>query len=74
VFDIAGPVMQGARLDADPPTLVREAQQVISWLSRALVELDQDSTEIPSALAELLARYLVTWVFAALAREDSPAG
>ncbi len=35
-----------------------EAQDAISWLSRALIELDQDSAETANALSEALARLL----------------
>ncbi len=67
IFDIVGPLLQSACADAEPPTVVRQTQEAIGWLSRALVELDEDSTEVSSALAETLARLLVVWVFAALA-------
>jgi hypothetical protein len=69
-YDITVQLLEPARLDSDPPTLVRAAQDAISWLSRAVVELDRDSAEIPSTLAEALARLLTGSVFAgeALAR------
>jgi hypothetical protein len=44
--------------------MVREAQDVISWLSRALIELDQDGPEAATALSEARARLLGAWVFA----------
>jgi hypothetical protein len=69
VFDIAGPLLESARPDAEPPTAVGAAQDAIIWLSRAFVELDEDSTEAPGALAEALARLLIVWVFATLARD-----
>jgi len=48
--------------------MVREAQDVISWLARALIELDQDSAETTNTLSEALARLLAGWVFAETAR------
>ena len=39
-----------------------------SWLSRAMVELDEDCAETPSALAEVLARLLAISLFAAEVR------
>jgi hypothetical protein len=49
-------------------TMVREAQDAISWLSRTLIELDQDSAETANALSEVQARLLAVWVFAETAR------
>lgn len=58
VYEIAGPLLQSARLDIEPPTLVQVAQKAISWLARAITELDEDSEEAPASLAETLARLL----------------
>ena len=52
--------------------MVRDAQDAISWLSRALIELDQDSAETTNALSEALARLLAVWVFADTARDLDP--
>jgi hypothetical protein len=49
--------------------MVREAQDAISWLSRTLIELDQDSAETANALIEVLARLLAVSVFAETARD-----
>ena len=62
VYDIAGPLLETARLNEQPPTLVRQTQEAISWLSRAPLEIDQDSAEAPTALADALARLLTVWV------------
>ena len=64
VCDRAAELLKSARLNEEPPTMVREAQDTISWLSRALIELDQDSAETASALSEALSRLLAVWVFA----------
>ena len=71
VYDITAELLEPARLDSDPPTLVRAAQDAISWLSRAVVELDQDSAERPTTLAEALARLLTGWVFAEAAGDGA---
>jgi hypothetical protein len=73
VYDIAGPLLESARLDAEPPTLVQAAQDAISWLSRAIAELDESSEETPTSLAETLARLLAVWTFtdAALRHQQS---
>jgi hypothetical protein len=49
--------------------MVRQAQDAISWLSRALIELDQDGAETANALSEAIARLLVAWVFAEAAHD-----
>ena len=53
--------------------MVREAQDAISWLSRALIELDQDSAETANALSEAPARLLAVWIFAEESRDLGPA-
>ena len=63
VHDIAGPLLQSARLDTEPPTLVQMTQEAISWLSRAIAELDEASEEAPTSLVEALARLLAVWAF-----------
>jgi len=63
VYDIAGPLLQSARLDAEPPSVVQITQEAISWLSRAIAELDESSEEAPTSLAETLARLLAVWTF-----------
>lgn len=44
--------------------MVREAQDAISWLSRVVIELEQDSAETANARGEALARLLAVRVFA----------
>ena len=63
VYDIAGPLLQSARLDIEPPTVVQATQEAISWLSRAIAEFDEGSEEAPPSLAETLARLLAVWTF-----------
>ena len=59
----AGPLLQSARLDIEPPTVVQATQESISWLSRAIAEFDEGSEEAPPSLAETLARLLAVWTF-----------
>ena len=73
ICDIATPSLQSAQRDQDPPTVVRQAQEAISWLSRAMLELDRNSAETAIALAEALSRLLVVWVFANEAQAARPA-
>ena len=64
VYDITGPLLESARLDREPPTVVQATRDAISWLSRAMSELDGGSEEAASSLAETLARLLALWIFA----------
>jgi hypothetical protein len=72
VYDIAGPLLQSARLDIEPPTLVQITQEAISWVSRAIAELDEGSEEAPTSLAETLARQLAVWTFTDAALRHRP--
>jgi hypothetical protein len=72
VYDIAGPLLQSARLDIEPPTVVQATQESISWLSRAIAELDQSSEEAPASLSETLARLLAVWIFTDIALRHGP--
>jgi hypothetical protein len=69
VCEIAGPLLQSAHLDTEPPTLMQLAQDAISWLARAIAELDEGSEHAPASLAETLARLLAVWTFTSAARE-----
>jgi uncharacterized protein (DUF2384 family) len=63
-YDTAAPLLESARLNEEPPTVVQHTQEAIGWLSRAVVELDQDSPESSTTLTETLACLLTLWVFA----------
>jgi hypothetical protein len=67
-------LLKSARLDQDPPTVVREAQDAISWLSRAVIELDKGSAEAANTLSEALGRLLAVWVFAQTAGDLAKSG
>ncbi|HEY3944231.1 MAG TPA: hypothetical protein VGL78_03305 [Solirubrobacteraceae bacterium] len=69
ISDVAVELLSSARLDQEPPTVVQVAQDAISWQSRSVIELDQESTEAPSALSETLGRLLAVSVFAQTARD-----
>jgi hypothetical protein len=73
VYEIAAELLESARPEADPPTLVKAAQDAIGWLSRAVIELDQGSAEVAETLAEALARLLAVSVFAAEAGRSQTA-
>ena len=74
VYDTAGSLLQSARLDTEPPTLVQATQEAISWLSRAIAELDEASEEAPTSLAETLARLLAVWTFTNVALPSAEPG
>jgi hypothetical protein len=64
VYDAAARLLESARPDDDPPSLVRASQDAISWLSQAVVEFDQGSAETSGTRAGALARLLTVYVFA----------
>ena len=68
IYDIAGPLLESSRLNQDPPSVVRQAQEAARWLSTSIACLDEDSRETPTALTDTLARLLVVCVFADAAR------
>ena len=71
IYDIAGPLLESSRLDPEPPSLVRHAQEAMRWLSTSIACLDEDSRETSAALADTLARLLAVCVFADAARTRS---
>ncbi len=71
IYDIAGPLLESSRLDPEPPSLVRHAQEAVRWLSGSIACLDGDSRETSAALADTLARLLVIRLFADAARTRS---
>ena len=68
IYDIAAPLLEAARLNREPPSLVGQAQEAVSWLSRAIVDLDQDAPDVAAAIVDVLGRILALHVFADVAR------
>jgi hypothetical protein len=64
IYDAAAPLLEASRLDQEPPSLVRQTQEAVRWLSGSIVCLDEDSREAPGAVTDTLARLLVVCVFA----------
>ena len=71
VYDITAPLLQAARLNREPPSLVENAQDAVRWLSRAIVDLDQDSPDVAAAIVDSLGRTLALNVFAKVAGKAS---
>ena len=71
VYDIAAPLLEAARLNREPPSLVQNAQEAVRWLSRAIVDLDQDSPDVAAAIVDTLGRILALDVFAKVAGKPS---
>jgi hypothetical protein len=67
VYDIAASLLEAARLNREPPSVVEQAQEAVSWLSRAIVDLDEDSPDAAAALVDGLGRLLALHVFADVA-------
>ena len=64
VYDTAGVLLESADPTRSHQRSCVQTQEAISWLSRAVVELDQDSAEASTALTDTLARLFTVWVFA----------
>lgn len=64
IYDITGPLLESSHLEDEPPSLVRQAQEAVRWLSSSIACLDEDSRETSAALADTLARLLAVYVFA----------
>ena len=71
IYDTAAPLLESSQLDHDPPSVVRQTQEAVRWLSSSIACLDEDSRETPAALTDTLARLLVVCVFADAARSRS---
>jgi hypothetical protein len=71
VYDTAASLLEAARLEREPPSLVEQAQQAVGWLSRAIIELDQDGPDAPAAIVDGVGRILALYMFAAIARHDT---
>ena len=71
IYDLTALLLESARVDQEPPSLVRQAQEAVRWLSSSITCLDEDSPEATAALTDTLARLLVVCVFADAARPRS---
>jgi hypothetical protein len=69
VYDTAASLLQSARIDDEPPSLVQHAQEAVHWISTAVIDLDQDAPDTPEALTDALGRLLTLSTFANAARE-----
>ena len=67
VYDITAPLLEGVRLHREPPSVVEHAQEAVRWLSRAIINLDQDAPDATAAIADGLSRLLALCVFADVA-------
>ena len=74
IYDVATPLLESARLDREPPSVVQHAQEAVHWLASAVINLDQESAETPAALADALGRLLTVSVFADAARDHGGQG
>jgi hypothetical protein len=64
IYDTAAPLLESVRLDQEPPSLVRQTQEAVRWLSTSIACLGEDSPETPAAITDTLGRLLVVCVFA----------
>jgi hypothetical protein len=74
VYDIAAPLLESVRSDREPPSVVQHTQEAVHRLASAVINLDQDSPEAPTAIADTLGRLLTVCVFADAARDRGGQG
>jgi len=63
IYHAAVPLLESSRLDQEPPSLVRQTQEAVRWLSTSIACLEEDSREAPAAITDTLACLLVVCVF-----------
>jgi hypothetical protein len=73
VYDTAGGLLEGSRLDHEPPSAVENAQMAVRWLAGGIIDLDRDAADTPAALADGLAHLLTLCVFADVASAQTRA-
>lgn len=68
IYDAAASLLGGARLDIEPPSLVVVAQDAVRWLSRAIVDVDEDAPGSAAAIVDALGRMLALQIFTDVTR------
>jgi hypothetical protein len=58
VCENAARLLEAARADSEPPSIVEYSQEAVGWLSRAIIDLDQDAPDATAAIVDGLARFL----------------
>jgi hypothetical protein len=57
IYDGAAPLLEFSRLDQEPPSLVRETQEAVRWLSSSIACLDEDRVRPPQPSPTRLLAY-----------------
>lgn len=68
VYAVAGGMLESARFDSEPPSLVAGANAAVRWLSEAIADADGDAPDTTAALVDGLGRILALDVFSVVAR------
>ncbi len=74
VHDVATAIITAARVDDEPPSIVSCAQDAVSWLARAIADLDHDDPDSAAAISETLGRLLALSLFAETALRAASGG
>jgi hypothetical protein len=67
LYDTAASLLEAARLNREPPSLVEHAQETVRWLSQAIIALDDDAPDAAMAVVDALGHILALHVFAGVA-------
>ena len=52
VYDVAHPLLESARLNRDPPSIVALAQEAVHCVSHAIADLDRDAPDATAAIVD----------------------
>jgi hypothetical protein len=64
-------LLESVRLNREPPSIVQQSQEAVRWLSRAIIDLHQETRDAAAAIAEGLGHALALDVFADVARRPA---
>ncbi|MGO9790972.1 MAG: hypothetical protein ACLP8S_16195, partial [Solirubrobacteraceae bacterium] len=67
VYDITASLLEASRLTREPPSPVEQAQEAVRWLSRAIIDLDENAPDTATAVVDALGRILAVHIFADVA-------
>lgn len=68
IYSVADDALRDASLTADPPPIVRLAEDAVRWVATAMDALDRAASSVTESLSDALGRLLVVFTFADIAR------
>jgi hypothetical protein len=68
VYDTAARLLEAVRLEHEPPSLLKHAQDAIRWLSRAIIDVSDNAPDATAGIVDAIGHTLALVVFAEVAR------